>query len=77
MLLVVARASPPNSEGKNEPDIDEMNAGTGLRRSRSLSAASLLDGGKQKSSSGLKDENGAAYSNLIGTSDQQCERSNR
>ncbi|KAG7033022.1 hypothetical protein SDJN02_07075 [Cucurbita argyrosperma subsp. argyrosperma] len=51
--------------------------GTGLRRSRSLSAASLLDGGKQKSSSGLKDENGAAYSNLIGTSDQQCERSNR
>lgn len=51
--------------------------GTGLRRSRSLSSASLLDGGKHKSSSGSKDKIQSPYGNFIGTSDQQCERSNR
>ncbi|KAG7016264.1 hypothetical protein SDJN02_21370, partial [Cucurbita argyrosperma subsp. argyrosperma] len=75
-------ASPSKTEKQDFTDnpfeggLDNV-AGTGLRRSRSLSSASLLDGGKHKSSSGSKNKNRSLYGNFIGSSDQQCEHSKR
>ncbi|XP_022133459.1 interaptin-like [Momordica charantia] len=66
-----------SSRTEKEDCMEHPFEGAGLRRSRSLSSASFLDGGKDKSSSRLKDKNGSLSSNFIGISDQQCERSDR
>ncbi|KAL4017878.1 hypothetical protein IC575_021454 [Cucumis melo] len=83
-LFFFRSSAPSNGSSEVSPSKTEKQditgqpfEGTGLRRSRSLSSASLLDSGKHKSPSGSKDKNRSPYGNFIDTSDQQCERSNR